>query len=198
MVGVDVKDNVINDVIAEMYKRTNCLISLFGFCDFEVKYRLFKSHVMTLYGSALWDYSHRSFIRFNTAWRNCIRKLFRLPFRTHCILLPSICRDEQSDIQVFKRFARFFKSCMNSESKRVSISVELTLLGGTSASRNLMKVCDLFGCTIDNLPVKKETFEEMEPTGPVIRDLLRMRDRRDFSILQKTEIEQLINVLCTE
>jgi hypothetical protein len=64
--------------------------------------------------------------------------------------------DEQSDSHVFKRFARFFKNCKNSESKnKVSNSVELALSGGTSASRNLTKVCDCFGCTVDNLPVKE-------------------------------------------
>jgi hypothetical protein len=47
---------------------------------------------------------------------------------------------------------------------KVSTSGELVLRGGTNASRNLTKVCDFFGCTVDNLSVKKERFEEREPT----------------------------------
>jgi hypothetical protein len=88
-----------------------------------------------------------------------------------------------------------FLICKNSESKKVSTSVELTLnRGGTSASRNLTKVCDFFSCTVDNLLVKKERFEEREPNGPA----LRMRDGSDYTILEKAEIEELLNVLCTE
>jgi hypothetical protein len=47
------RDQVIDEVIGEMYKRTNRIQSIFSFCDYEIKYRLFQTYVMSLYGSAL-------------------------------------------------------------------------------------------------------------------------------------------------
>jgi hypothetical protein len=35
-VGATSNDQIVDEVIGEMYKRTNCIQSIFGFCDYEV------------------------------------------------------------------------------------------------------------------------------------------------------------------
>ena len=197
IVGTNSNNNIIDNVIAEMYKRTNCLISMFGFCDFEVKYRLFKAYVMSLYGCALWDYSHRSFQRFCTAWRNCLRKLFRLPRRTHRALLPSISRDEEPDSQVYRRFSKFFMKCTFSQNSRVLIGTKLTLDEGTRASRNIRAVSNHFGCTVEEVG-NKILYQEIEPHGQVIRDLMNMRDRGDYTFFMHHEVENLLYFICVQ
>ena len=56
--GPNVGDKDIRNKITEMIVYTNHSIFLFGKVSYKVKYQLFKTYCMPLYGSVLWDYSH--------------------------------------------------------------------------------------------------------------------------------------------
>ena len=57
-----------------------------------VKYRLFCSYCTSLYGCELWQLSHNKLAGFSTTWRKGVRKVWQLPTRVHCHLLPLLCR----------------------------------------------------------------------------------------------------------
>ena len=78
--------NARNDII----RRVNVLISYFGAMNIDSKYKLFNIFCMNVYGSVLWDYSSHHVNCFYPAWRNSIRRLFRLPMRSRCSLLHHI------------------------------------------------------------------------------------------------------------
>ena len=56
----------------------------------DVKYKLFNSTCMPLYGCQLWDWNQYTH-QFQVTWRKCIRKLMDIPQQTHCRLLHYIC-----------------------------------------------------------------------------------------------------------
>ncbi len=59
------RDNVcIQRAISELYAKTNMIMSHFSHCDRQVKYDLFKTFAMPLYGSVLWDYTSTNIAKF--------------------------------------------------------------------------------------------------------------------------------------
>jgi hypothetical protein len=69
LVGMRAHMSTIDNAINDLYANTNVLTALFGHCNSEVKYKLFKSFAMPLYCSSQWDYSARSLDKFSVAWR---------------------------------------------------------------------------------------------------------------------------------
>ena len=56
-------------------RRFNVLNNIFKFCSVKVKYSLFKSFCMALYGCVLWDFTSNQMSKFFICRRKCIRKL---------------------------------------------------------------------------------------------------------------------------
>ena len=83
--------------------------STFKFCRYEVKYTLFKSYCMSLYGCILWNFSsvlvNNNFFK---TWCRCLRT--GLPAKTHCKYLSYIVIDMPTELQLYKRFVKFIKT----------------------------------------------------------------------------------------
>ena len=122
--------------INEMLAQTNTISKLFSKADTEVKYKLFKCYCMSYYGCPLWDLSDKVMSDVYVTWRKCIRKLYNLPLRTHCDLLPLICRDIPVQLQLYKRFCKFIHVALNSQNCIVKRCALLALNGSCSCSGN--------------------------------------------------------------
>ena len=92
----------------------NSLMPIFGNLKCQLKYRLFKTYCMPLYGPVLWDQGVQYFC---TQWRKSIRKLFNLPYTTHSNLLSSICHDIPIEFQLMSRAMKFLVKVGNSQNK---------------------------------------------------------------------------------
>ena len=55
--------------------------------------KLHASFCMSHYGSELWNYNSRYIKEIFVAWRKTMRKLFRLPYRTHNYIVCGITKD---------------------------------------------------------------------------------------------------------
>ena len=115
LIGPNTFKDVITNSINEIYRNVNILCAQFYTTDVDVKYRLFKSYCMAVYGSQLWDYSSKLCELFYTAWRKCIRRLIGVSYKTHNRYLHLICGDVPVNIQLLCRFANFANSCYNSK-----------------------------------------------------------------------------------
>ena len=93
VIGHNVQDVIIEECIRDFYVRVNILINMFSHTNCDIKYKLFKSYCMPLYGCQLWDFSKLHTEQFYTAWRKFIRRLMGLPYNTHCKYL-NIIRDD--------------------------------------------------------------------------------------------------------
>ena len=63
---------------------------------------------MSLYGSELWNYNSRYVEEIVVAWRKTMRKLFRLPYRTHKYIVCGITED--ISIKLHHRVTKFMYS----------------------------------------------------------------------------------------
>ena len=70
---------------------------------------------MNIYGSQIWKFYNKEVNIFYTAWRKAIRQIYRLPYRTHNILINHIIQCYPIDIILEKRCIKFIWGLMNSE-----------------------------------------------------------------------------------
>ena len=139
-------ENVIRKAVSDLYIRFNRLNTHFRNIDPDVKYQLFKPLCMSVYGSQLWDFSSRHCEKFYTAWRKSIRTLLDVPYRTHSALLPLLVDDLPVDMQLHKRFLKFFFSCVHSSNEVISMCSFLALRGsGSNAAKSIEFLCTLYG-----------------------------------------------------
>ena len=127
----------------ELYAKFNLLLRQFGMCSSHVKYKLFNSYCMSLYGSQLWNYENLSVVEpLYIAWRKCIRRIYSIPYNTHCKLVHLICEDDSIQVKLHKRFVRFLVNARRSSNKLVSIVANCALNGSSSkACKSLNYIC---------------------------------------------------------
>ena len=84
----------------QLYSRLNLLIRQFSYVDsftLNTLYSLFNTFCMSMYGSQLWNLGLPKMMEPSyIAWRKCVRRIFALPYNTHCNLLPNIAQDTTS------------------------------------------------------------------------------------------------------
>ena len=78
------KDQV-KELMNDMVKRFNTMLSTFECCSYQVIYQLFKSYCMSLYGSVLCDLlvSSKQIFCLYTTWRKCLRQLLKIKHIAH-------------------------------------------------------------------------------------------------------------------
>jgi len=197
----------IQDAANDLYKRTNILLSKFRFASHEVKYRLFKSHCMSLYGYQGWDMSFAGMENMYVAWRKCVRKLLNLPYRTHSVLLPLIVQDLPIQAQIEKRFVKFLKTLEKSGNEYLKLCKNIIEVGSKSAlGKSFNYLITKYRWDRENLPnlptMTQEVYRsidnsqsEQERLAGQIRELLCGRDK-GMNVLTREEIDEVLFHLC--
>ena len=145
MIGQGAHVYNIDSCIADLIKRSQATASIFSKVDPCIRYNLFKTYCMSLYGCVLWDFSSDHVKDVYTAWRKSIRSLLRLPWRAHSKLLPVICRDMPVDAQIHSRFLNFFRSIYLSDNTILRTCCKLVLNGSMSTVCNSINfICNKY------------------------------------------------------
>ena len=212
VIGKESNANNIKQCINDFYGRVNVLIANFKFVSPSIRYDLFKTFCMPLYGVQLWDFSSPFVDRFLVAWRKCIRRLMVLPMQTHCSLLHIICNDFTAEVQLHKRFMRFIHSIMNSNNECVKLCSKIVMGGSRSQiSDSINHICHLYNIRKDQLmtlnlheimgKIHKCHVSTMSKDdiikASIINDMLYLRDNLHCTELTSDEIEYIIDDLCT-
>ena len=154
---------------------------------------------MSMYGSQLWNLGLPKMMEpLYIAWRKCVRRIFALPYNTHCNLLSNIAQDTSIDFKLQQRFCKFIQNAYDSNNKCIKVCVNL--VGSKSnVSRTWNLICSVYNFDrsyIDGkLTLEKpNTDEHICIKGGLIRDLI------GFSMHEKQDnnVKDLIKYLCTE
>ena len=105
----------------------------FECCSYQVKFKLFKSYCMSLYGSVLCDLSSKQILRLYTTWRKCLRQLLKITHIAHGDYLPFTVEDFPIEGQLVKRFIKFYKSVTNSDNNILQFCGQLVTHRSNSA-----------------------------------------------------------------
>lgn len=112
---------VISYSLNRLYANCNRVLLDFKRLPFDTQFSLLSSYCGDAYGSQLWCYESRYVNRFYVAWRKIVRRLWNLPYTTHCNLLPGICKETPFDIILESRCIKYTWSCLNNENVYVRV-----------------------------------------------------------------------------
>ena len=111
LLGVHKSNDITNRNIAssvhKYYARVNSLLCDFRNVPCHVKAKLLSTYCLDLYGSQLWNFTSIDVQSFFVAWRISIRRLWKLPNTTHCLLLPHINDCISKEFVLEQRWVKF-------------------------------------------------------------------------------------------
>ena len=100
-------------------KRDFCSQANYFFAHFHhlspaLKSGLFQTYCQSFYDSQIWNLQNAAIESFNAAWRKAIRKLWGVPYRTHCNQLHHLMFGKNFINILHSRFITFACSCLSS------------------------------------------------------------------------------------
>ncbi len=177
------------------------IMANFPYVHFDIKYGLFKTFCMPLYGCTLWNHTGCNIKRFHVAWRKCVRRILGVPNTTHCNLLPYICGDNDVNSQLLSRFIKMLKTTVRSGNIVSNICVKLAINGSRSnVSNNISLITEMYGVSRDNMlymtgrGLQSPRDNQLSDTASVIRDIL----NGEIDLLTHNENVHMLHVLCTD
>ena len=156
---------------------------------------------------------HNSMNDLRVAWRKAIRRLWKLPYTTHCKLLPDIAMQMPIDVSIYKRFSKHFVSGLFHKNKSVSGVFKSSLFYNSRLSNNfryIAKHCDMYSWNVFNEPIgampeavikkfNKSSHEDNIRIAKQIRELCDRRDRYPEEwLLDRSDVDFILKFLCTE
>ena len=119
IIGPNVSESVMLNASATLTRNINFALHNFSHCSYDVKFALIKSYCTSYYGSSLWNITDKLMSVFYVTWLKAIRKVFGLPYRTHCDLLPVIA--EYKHIKTQCRLVKFVNGAISSHNVKLNL-----------------------------------------------------------------------------
>jgi len=202
VIGYKLYDKNIYDVTDKFICSVNFVLSTFKHCFSFVKYNLFKTYCMSLYGAMLWDFSSSSTEHFFTQWRKSVRRVWKLPATTHCKLLNLISEDFPVETQLHNRFINFYVSLLKNNNIYVKTCVKLAKTSSSKFCNSINYMQYKYNIdknnisTIVNITSNVQCSESDLMVAGNVLDLCYLRDTRS-SHIRNDEINTMLQFLCT-
>ena len=211
--AVDRTDSLLNSVQADFNQKVNSFIGEFKHLSCVIKNDLFSKFCTSLYGANLCAlYDENSMAKMCIQYRKALRKIWCLPYRTHCELIPFISDQLPVDVLMYRRFMRFFHSSLNSKNMVVSLVFRQAMRSQSRMGRNLRYIVSKFNLPLGSVSEKcinkiccdirsKWLFgckEKSVIRGCQIRELAMCRDSIDKWLLNSYQCKEIVDKLCVE
>jgi hypothetical protein len=207
--GLDI-DKIRNALCGQI----NNVLCYFSHLSPVLKLRLIKTFCCSLYGSVLWELDHASIDSVCCTWRKGLRRVWDIPYRTHCNILPLLCNDLPLYDEICKRTANFLNSCLTSDCELVKRLVHRGIYFERMRSpvgRNAMTCCKRYGTfrieSINRSIVRHwyegEVTEELLSKVLVLLELIFVRDgsfevtANEAPLYSRSDIISFISSICT-
>jgi hypothetical protein len=191
----------------------NNFLCQFGSLDVITRNRLFLAYCSSHYGSVLWDLECRSIDAYATAWRTCLRKIWRLPRNSHRSIVSLISTTVPLIDVICQRFVNHVINCLNGPNAVVSFVVRQALsdsMMASSIARNVFLSSQRFHLATDLLLSRKMTSSALRlaadgrvssedtATAYMVLELLFIREGH-FCLngFNLQDIDNLIDILST-
>lgn len=215
-IGKDAEKQNVERTAQDMVRRTNLLMSNYGYCTWNVLSSLFKSFCCHFYGCPLWCLNSRSIDYIHTALRKCCRRVLKLHPRTRSKYLHSLMNMRNFITQLYSRFMKFYMSCLRSSNPILTYVIKLSKTSFSKVGLNIRSTLSLLNISSVNLcdndsivferliKVCEEKFSLVDDEEVAIafgiEELLNVRDcicelEDNFT---RTDVEFLILALCVD
>jgi len=98
----------VNNVLGFFSKLTSCITN----CSNHI-------YCMSLYGCELWLLSNIHTEELCVSWWKSLRRVWRLPYKTHCYLLPLLIQYLSLEDEICRRSLNFIRDCLCNSSRLV-------------------------------------------------------------------------------
>ena len=132
IIGPNVSESVMLNASATLTRNINFALHNFSHCSYDVKFALIKSYCTSYYGSSLWNITDKLMSVFYVTWLKAIRKVFGLPYRTHCDLLPVIAECKHIETQLLCRLVKFVNGAISSHNVKLNLLMNIAINGSLS------------------------------------------------------------------
>jgi hypothetical protein len=206
-ISSNIYESGIKNITRDFIIKFNGVLGDFSSIKSCLRYDLMQKYCTSFYGVLLCDFSDISNMdRLYRQWRKAIRRIWRLPMRTHTNLLPHICKSVPIDIVMKRRFMNFFNNGMKSKNLIVSQIFRRAKQCFSHLGRNFKFIqSDVIKWNLKGGDVEfnldKVWYENANDddvrVGTHIRELVEMRDDNICqSILDRDECQSVIEFLC--
>lgn len=203
-----------NDFVGQV----NNVLCFFSKLKSSIVDKLFHSYCMSIYGCELWLLSNTRIEDLCVTWRKSLRRVWRLPYTTHCYLLPLLSQCLSLEDEISKRSLNFIRECLCNSSRLVSAIANYGIYHGRYNSflghnalvcsrKFKVNICAIASSEVNvNRTVNTYSFKLIEEqqmrSANFLHELIFLRDNYlvfsnnfDFS---REELDSIIRVICTE
>ena len=206
------KHVMIDSAVKDLNCRLNNLLADFSHCNSDTLSTLFNSYCMNVYGCQLWKFNGKHINTFFTAWRKAIRRIWKIPFRSHNKLVHLINGSHYISIILEKRCIKQSWKMLNSEYELYNKIVKYSMHNANSTlGENVRYFMYKYNLTLDdwnqninNISKKVDMYvnnhadRAVECVAIAIRELCDMRDSDDAQVFSDSELKFMIDMLCTK
>ena len=205
--GHDICDDIFkcdnSKCIRDFYVQCNSFLGDFNNTTSYMRNHLFFKYCSSFYGSQFLPIYNDTMNEVIRAWRVAVRKVWRVPWNTHCVLLPHLADVMPPELSFAKRAISFTRSLIESSNETVRTITGMGVYGKHSIlganARHLTYKYDM-NCKLVKQVWKRQCIEQDEVTrvSHQLKELCYMRDTHNTNILSRDEIKSIITMLCTE
>ena len=106
-VSVINKDCMLQHTISQFWRSFKICRVDFGRLNPEIQCDLLIVCCSSFYGAPLWNISSATFKQLCSAWRKCLRKIWRVHPMTHCDVIALLSHCKPMEIGILQRFCKF-------------------------------------------------------------------------------------------
>ena len=204
--GHVIKDNIFKSDSSKCIRDFNIQCNSF-LADFKnsissTRNYLFFRYCTSFYGSVFLPIYDKTMDDVYKAWRIAVRNVWRVPWTTHCDLLPHLAGVMPPELSFEKNAISFIKLLYKSENPVVKVVTGMGVHGYHSILgqniKHLSLKYDLKPCNVNEYwksvcHVQQDKIRLCNQ----IRELCHMRDTYYDELLSRAEIKEIIDTLCT-
>ena len=206
-------DPLVTPIVSSFNRQFNAFIGDLDCLSSHVKGSLFQQYCTSLYGVLFSQLYHVEFNKLCINWRKAMRRLFKLPCRAHCNLLPVITDILPVDVLTDTRFIRHLSSGLRHKNETVKFLFNMCFgLDRSVMACNIRHICNKYSIMFSNRnlegssttvnQIKRHFYNSISEQHRVIsaqvNELIVMRDLvcQEFN-LDRNDICDIIEYLTT-
>ena len=204
--GHVIKSNIfdcdVSKCIRDLNVQVNSLLGDFKNATSQMRNYLFFKFCNSFYGSQFLPIYNNAIDDLYRAWRVAVRRVWRIPWTTHCNILPHIARVMAPEFSFAKRAIAFSNSCLKSKNKTVKKISSMARYGKHSIfGHNIRHLSAKFNldCKVVDNQWKALISEQSDlvRVSEQIKELCYMRDTHNTGVLSMSDTKCIIDMLCT-
>ena len=147
----DRNSNMIGGINNDFKIKVNTFLGTFHGLSSKIKNELFMKYCTSFYGSNVCALDCKSLEQLCVSYRKSLRRIWCIPSRTHCNLLPHISSHVPIEVELHKRFLKFFERGIKNDNETVKFIFNHALYNSSRLGKNILYINKTYDLNIQNI-----------------------------------------------